>query len=119
MRFYLDHDVPLAVRQVPEQQRHECWTAGEAGLATATDEVQAIYAEEKRAILVSMDRGFAMRQRRNTVGRHVWLDCEGPDAAHVLENWMTAIGHWLRFSQRTPWVRVRPNGFMVQPGRWE
>ncbi len=64
---------------------HECWTAGEAGLATeGQDDNLTVYAVEKNAVLVTMDKEFSLRRRVNSIGRHIWLRCPEPEAAAVL-----------------------------------
>lgn len=35
-------------------------------------------------MLVSHDAEFAERRRKNTIGKHLWLRCDEPDAVDVL-----------------------------------
>jgi predicted nuclease of predicted toxin-antitoxin system len=87
VRFFLDHNVPVSVRRMLLEQGHECWTASEAGLATeGRDDNLSVYADSKRAALVTFDREFSGRRRDNPIGRHVWLRCTPPAAAAVLRD---------------------------------
>jgi predicted nuclease of predicted toxin-antitoxin system len=65
-------------------RRHRCWTAADAGLAAAQDDILSVYAAKKRAALVTMDREFSQRRLKNPIGHHVWLRCPEPDAAALL-----------------------------------
>jgi hypothetical protein len=64
VRFLLDHDVDGAVGQMPRRAGHECWRAGEIGLATAIDDALTVWAIEHKAVLVSTDREFGQRKMR-------------------------------------------------------
>jgi predicted nuclease of predicted toxin-antitoxin system len=55
---FLDHNVPASVRRMLISQAHECWTAAEAGLAEVRDDNLSVYADSKRAALISFDREF-------------------------------------------------------------
>jgi Domain of unknown function (DUF5615) len=41
--------------------RHECWTAGAVGLATAADDALTVWADEHGAAVVSTDREFGRK----------------------------------------------------------
>lgn len=85
MRFFLDNDVPVSVGQMLRKFGHDCWTAADAGLADeGSDDNLSVYATEHRAALVTLDREFTMRRRRNPIGRHIRLRCTEPEAAVVL-----------------------------------
>ena len=85
MRFFLDHNVPVSVRRMLSEEGHDCWTASEAGLATeGQDDNLSVYADTRRAVLVTFDREFSRRRRDSPIGRHVWLRCGPPIAAAVL-----------------------------------
>lgn len=71
MRFYLDNDVDARCRRTIEAAGHESWTAAQAGRADAPDDDQTIYANEHDAVLITDDREFTERRKRNTIGRHV------------------------------------------------
>jgi hypothetical protein len=44
VRFLLDNDVAVTVRGLLVRAGHECWTAAEANLHDASDDVLAVYA---------------------------------------------------------------------------
>ena len=82
MRFVLDQDVSETVRAVIQRAGHECWRVPLPG-ETPDDDV-AIYADDKNATLVSHDREFATRRRRQWFGRHIRLRCSQPHAEEVV-----------------------------------
>jgi predicted nuclease of predicted toxin-antitoxin system len=84
VRFLLDNDIDAAVGQMLRQRGHECWTARQAGLATAADDALTVWATSHNAILVSTDREFGQRRMRNAVGHHLWLRCPDWEARDVL-----------------------------------
>ena len=56
----------------------------DVGLDDEPDDVLTIYADDRKAVLVTHDVEFSRRRRRNTVGRHLQLRCAGPDAGDLL-----------------------------------
>lgn len=84
MRFLLDHDVPTSCRSVLTNNGHDAWTVGEAGRATAVDDDQTVYAMDMGAVMVTIDKEFTTRRRRNAIGLHVRIKCPEPDAALLL-----------------------------------
>ena len=56
MRFFLDGNVDAAVGAVLRDAGHDCWTAVEAGLSGAIDDAIAVYADDRKAVLVSHDK---------------------------------------------------------------
>lgn len=84
MRFVLDHDVHVGCRRILTDAGHHCWTVGQAGRATDTDDEQSLYAQRKGAVLISQDREFTQRRKKAVIGRHVRLKCPAPDAPDVL-----------------------------------
>jgi predicted nuclease of predicted toxin-antitoxin system len=92
VRFFLDNDVPVSVRRMLERLHHDCWTAAQAGLADESqDENLTVYADNRHAVLVTLDKGFTQTRRRNPIGRHVRLSCSEPEAAHVLEERLAEV----------------------------
>jgi predicted nuclease of predicted toxin-antitoxin system len=91
MRFFLDNDVDAEVASFLTRRRHRCWRAGEAGLADANDELIAIYAEERQAVLISHDRAFARKRMANTTGQSVWLHCQQVDGVEVLAEHLAEV----------------------------
>lgn len=99
MRFFLDQDVPVSVRRMLLSEGHQCWTANEAGLAAEPqDDNLTVYADDKDAVLVTLDREFSKRRRRNTIGRHIWLRCREPEAAEMLRSRLNEVLPYLRRS---------------------
>jgi predicted nuclease of predicted toxin-antitoxin system len=117
VRFFLDSNVDTAVRGVLLSAGHSCWTAAGAGLAAANDDSIAVYADERKAVLVSHDRAFAQRHTRNTTGKHLWLRCEPPDAAEILARHLPEILQQLT-SMRHVVVEVSAGRVRLHPARW-
>lgn len=84
MRFFLDHDVDAGVGHRLRTMGHEAWSASDAGLATDGDDNLTIYATNHGCVLLTHDKEFSARRRKNVVGRHVHLRCPEPDAADIL-----------------------------------
>ena len=84
MRFLLDNDVDAAVGRMLRQRGHDCWTAGSAGLARATDDELTVWAQEHQAVLISTDVEFSQRRMQNAIGRHLWLRCNDWEASDLL-----------------------------------
>jgi predicted nuclease of predicted toxin-antitoxin system len=118
VRFFLDNNVDTAVRTVLWRAGHICWTAANAGLAAANDDSIAVYADEKDAVLVSHDRAFAERHKRNTTGKHVWLRCEPPDAAEIISRHLQEILHGLTSMPHVV-VEVSVERVHLHPPRWD
>ena len=98
MRFFLDNDVPASVGKMLRRNRHNCWSAAEAGLADeGQDDNLSVYAYEHEAVLVTLDQAFMQRRRANSIGRHIRLRCPEPEAAKILESWLSDV---LKFLQR-------------------
>jgi predicted nuclease of predicted toxin-antitoxin system len=91
VRFLLDHDVDAAVGRMLRRNGHECLTAGQAGLAVATDDALTVWASGHGAVLVSTDREFGRRRMKNAIGHHVWLRCLDWEADAVLEAHLAGV----------------------------
>lgn len=115
MRFVLDYDVDVRVCELLMAAGHECWRAPE-GLVE--DDDISVYADDRGAVVVSHDRGFAYRRQRRTFGQHVRLACKQPMAVGVLEAHLDKVIGLLT---------QRPTGVFVvsrervefKPHRWE
>lgn len=121
MRFLLDNDVDVAVCAFLQTHGHECWSAAAAGLAgddAAEDDDVSVYADSKGAVLITHDREFSLRRRRNTFGRHVWLRCVEPMAVEVLTAHLDEV---LAVLENMPAVviEVRPDSVIVHPPSWK
>jgi hypothetical protein len=64
---------------------HECWPSTAGLAASADNDTVAVYADDRAAVLITHDREFTRRRMKNTIGRHVRLDCEQPDARAVID----------------------------------
>lgn len=86
MRFLLDNDVDAGVARVLRRAGHDVVAASEVGLAgvdaAANDEL-TVYASDHDRVLVTHDRAFTARRRRNTIGLHVRIAVEQPDGPEV------------------------------------
>jgi predicted nuclease of predicted toxin-antitoxin system len=118
VRFFLDNDVDVAVGRLLREHGHVCWAAAEAGLAAATDEAIAVYAEDRDAALISHDSRFAKRRRRNTSGQHVWLHCEQVDAVEVLGRHLAEVVQQLERMSRVV-LEVSADRVRTHPPAWE
>jgi hypothetical protein len=91
VRFFLDHDVDSAVATMLRRKRHTVWAAGDAALSRTTDDVLSVYADTKRAVLVTHDVEFTARRRAEPIGQHVRLACREWEAADVLARHLAAL----------------------------
>ena len=109
MRFHLDHDVDARVAKVLRDAGHQCWTASEAGLATASDDTQSVHADNRGAAVITHDKEFTERRWVNAIGQHIWLGCDHPDGPALIERSLEEI---VLILEREPHItlRVRPNG---------
>lgn len=95
MRFVLDQDVDARVRTVLASRGHDCWTADNAALSDAPDDSLTVYAASHRAVLITHDRAFSARRRRNVIGQHIYLRCPEPDARAVLTSHLDQVLDYL------------------------
>ena len=117
MRFVLDHDVDVRVGAVLRQAGHECWPSTAGLTASADDDAVAVYADDRRAVLITHDREFTRRRMKNTIGRHVRLDCEQPDAMAIgayLGELVAALEH-----AHDVVIVVSAAGVTRHAGQWE
>ena len=84
MRFVLDQDVDARVAGILSSAGHEVWTVAQAGLSEAADDDLTLYAEQKKAVLVTHDQEFSRRRRKNPIGRHLQLECRERMARDVV-----------------------------------
>lgn len=85
--FVLEDDVDERVASVIRDAGHVVSLAKEAGLGgpdAPTDEEVSVSADDRRLVVVAHDRDFAERRKRATIGWHLRLTCEQPDAPDVL-----------------------------------
>jgi predicted nuclease of predicted toxin-antitoxin system len=117
VRFFLDHDVQAGVGRALRSRGHDCWSAQEAGLNEATDDSLTVYAAHKNAILVTHDKEFSKRRRRNVAGWHVQLQCPEWDAADLLLQHLDYVGTIVA-SFEDVFISLSPEGAEVAHG-WE
>jgi hypothetical protein len=86
-------------------------------LAVAADDAIAVYADNPGGVLLSHDEGFAHRRQRNTIGQHVWLHCDEPDAAAILTKHLPEIVNALEHMPDVV-IEVRPDSVRIHPGAW-
>jgi hypothetical protein len=89
--FYLDNDVDVGCAPVIRNLGHRCFTTAEAGRQRTEDEDQLIYAHDRGATFVTLDRGIYRRQLAHTMGRLIHFRCEHPDAVDVLDRWLPEV----------------------------
>lgn len=117
MRFLIDHDVDVAVCAMLTRLGHDCWPSSRVIGALKADDDVAVAADDRDAVCVSHDGAFYRRQRRNTVGRHVYLDCRKTRAVEVMEQSLPLILPALQ--RQYVVIRVHIDGYEVQgPGWW-
>ena len=118
MRFVLDHDVDVRVGPVLRQAGHECWPSTAGLAASADDDAVAVYADDRRAVLITHDREFTRRRMKNTIGRHVRLDCEQPDAIALMGAHLEELVAALERAHDIVIV-VSAAGVALHAGHWE
>ncbi|HET6750514.1 MAG TPA: DUF5615 family PIN-like protein [Actinomycetes bacterium] len=117
MQFFLDENVDVAVGLVLREAGHDCWAATDAGLSGAIDDAIAVYADERKAVLVSHDKAFAERHRLKTLGKHVWLRCEPFEASDVVRAHLPEITRGLAGMANLV-IEVTPDQVILHPPQW-
>ena len=117
MRFFLDHDVDARVCGRLHAAGHEAWSAADAGLNEVSDDALTVYAQEHGAILVTHDREFSRRRRRNAVGWHVHMRCHESQAADLLLVHARDL-EALVDARSDLFVAISTRGMNVAPSRW-
>ncbi len=117
MRFYLDNDVSALCRGVLESLDHEVWTASQAGRADVEDDEQTVYACGKDAVLLTHDKAWTERQKRNTTHRHVRLVCQEPDGPGLLTQHLAGLLLQLEHREYVV-VELRPKSIRTFQG-WQ
>jgi predicted nuclease of predicted toxin-antitoxin system len=108
VKFFLDQHVDARLRRFLINRGHQCWSADEANLGKAPDDALTIYAQAKKAVVVTHDREFSARRRRNTIGMHIFIDCLEPDAVDLIQQHLDEIVAALERSKGDLYVRVSP-----------
>jgi hypothetical protein len=79
---------------------------------------RGVYADDRGAVLITHDREFTRRRMKNTIGRHVRLDCEQPDAMAVIGAHLDALVAALERVHDVVIV-VSAAGVARHAGQWE
>lgn len=117
MFFLLDHDVDAGVAGVLRRHGHRCVTASEAGLATADDDQVSVFADNRKAILLTHDKEAISRRRKNTFGRHVLLACIDMEAVEVVTQQLDRIVEMIDTRDAIV-LRVSKDGVYPYPNQW-
>jgi predicted nuclease of predicted toxin-antitoxin system len=117
LRFVCDHDIDACVAARLRDLGHEAWTAAEAGLSRAEDDELTAYADDQRAVLLTHDKEFSRRRRRNVIGWHVFLRCNEWDAADVIERRLDEMLQVLEHNDNV-WMKVSYNSEIQLSHDW-
>lgn len=60
-------------------------------MALDEDDEQTVFATDRGAVVISCDREFSQRRRRNAIGRHVYLNCPKPEAAEIFARHLDVV----------------------------
>lgn len=112
MRFVCDHDVDAAVAATLRRLGHNAWTAANAGLSAVGDDELTVYADDLSAALLTHDREFSERRRKNVIGKHVWLRCSEMEAADLVEEHIDELAAALSI-QKDVWVKLSTEGLVL------
>ena len=95
---------------------HAVEIASQLGVRTALDDDLTVLAHERGAVLVTHDRAFSQRRRRNAIGKHLWLNCAEFTAADLLERDLALVETMLN-SRVDCVVALSPHGVELS-GEW-
>ena len=121
MRFLLDNDVDSGVATVLRRGGHDVVTAYDVGLAgvdSAEDDELTVYGTDRGRVVITHDREFTSRRKRNTIGLHVRIRVEQPDAAEVIENRLGELIEALSWTESAV-VEVFRTTVRHYPPRWD
>jgi predicted nuclease of predicted toxin-antitoxin system len=116
VRFFLDHNVDATLAHRLRELGLEAWTASEARMALAPDDSIAVYAAERRAVLISQDRDFSSMRKR-TIGQVIRMRCRSPDVVRVFFDHFEHLCFLLRNGQDC-FIEVFPESVTYSAGRW-
>lgn len=118
MLFLLDHNVDAAVCRMLHSAGHDCTSVGAAGLATGSDDAISVFGQEISAIVLTHDREFIARRRKNTFGKHVLLACQDWEAADILkENLAEVLA--MSVTRQDITMRLSKHGLIPYPTKWQ
>lgn len=121
MRFLLDNDADYGVARVLRARGHDVVTAPDVGLAgieSAEDDALTVYGCERDRVVITHDRAFTTRRKRNTLGLHVRIRVEQPDGPEVMDERLDELLDALGWTE-TAAVEVFRTKVRHYPPRWE
>lgn len=121
MRFLLDNDVDSGVATVLRSHGHDVVTAYEIGLAgveSAEDDELTVYATDRGRVVITHDREFTSRRKRNTIGLHVRIRVEQPDAPRVIDDRLDELIEALSWTESAV-IEVFRTRVRHYPPRWD
>jgi predicted nuclease of predicted toxin-antitoxin system len=116
LRFVCDHDVSAEVAARLQQLGHDAWTIAGAGLYRAVDDDVTVYATKHNAVLLTHDKEFSRRRRKNVIGRHIRLRCSEWEAADLLAVYLDELLPILRAAD--VFITLSKSGYRVSYS-WE
>jgi uncharacterized protein with PIN domain len=121
LRFLLDNDVDYGVAIVLRARGHDAVTAFDVGLAgvdSAEDDELTVYGTDRGRVVITHDREFTSRRKRNTIGLHVRIRVEQPDAPGVVEDRLDELIEALSWTDSAV-VEIFRKRVRHYPPRWE
>jgi predicted nuclease of predicted toxin-antitoxin system len=82
----------------------------DAGLHRVKDDEVTVYAIDHDAVLITHDREFSQRRRRNVIGGHIQLRCNEWEAADLLASYLDELLPQLR---RDVFISLSHGGYTV------
>jgi hypothetical protein len=105
VRFFADQNVDNEVLAELRRRHHQAWSADQAGLATDLDDDLTAYVHDHQAVLLTHDKEFSRRRRKNVIGRHIWLDCDELVAAAIIVRYIDDFLPILEHHEHV-WIRL-------------
>jgi predicted nuclease of predicted toxin-antitoxin system len=116
VRFVCDEGVDANVAARLRQLKHQAWTIPAAGLHGVGDDDVTVYACNHNAVVLTHDKEFSQRRRRNVIGRHIQLRCLEWEAADLLAEYLDELLPILRRSD--VFISLSAHGFELSR-RWD
>ncbi len=84
---------------------------------TDSDDTLTVYAQSKRAVLVTHDKEFSARRRRNPAGWHLHMKCQESEAADMLVAHLPILEP-LFAARPDLFVSISKNGLGIPTSAW-
>lgn len=113
----MDYGVAIVLRT----HGHDVVTAHEVGLAgadSAEDDALTVYGSDSGRVVVTHDREFTARRKRNTIGLHVRIRVEQPDAPEVMDDRLDDLVEALGWTESAV-IEIFRTSVRHHPPRWE